>query len=304
MFVFSFGCNAAAVEPELIDIPLKYEIKSRGDGGFFSEIHSIAVDNKSQTLYALHDDPVSISSFYLRDGNRLGIKQLDDKTIFSDATVAACEGRVFILSQRRLWEFDSKEKLQPVKIMPDAFLAKADMIACYPQTGILLLEDAPKTIDALAWNGNSIRMAAPTKSTLSNKTVFPFSSAKAFLADSDGSILLLDPDAGGIRRLTTGKIEQSGISLAGPAGSSQPWKVSSFAVDTAGNIWAVNSSLRSLDVYNPFGDLRRRVEQTTPDGFRFISPQTIAIDRENTLYVLDSGDGRIKAYDISGLLMN
>lgn len=281
---------------EIIDVSLAYEVTARADNSFFSAIYSIAIDEEAQQLYVLHDYPLTLSTYYLRDGNPFGVHTFG-KEIVAPASIIGCSSRVFVLSRRLLWELGNKGDLIPVNTAPDAAQARADIVTCYAPNGLLLIDQEQKKVGALAWNGTMLPIAAPVKDAKGVKTLNPFTKAVDVALTISGSIYILDSAESAVRVITPGGKSRGGFVLSNFDGMSSRANVVSIDTDSFGNTWAANGDLKTLDVYNSFGDIRYRVLQTNNEGFRFIDPTSIVIDSGDRIYILDNGTNTVKVFE-------
>lgn len=289
--------SSGAYSFDYIDVNKDFEITSRADGGFFSSIHSIAIDEDNQELYVLHDYPLMISAYYLRDGNPLWIQELG-KEIVEPASVTGCAGRLFIISQRKLWELTNKKELVPVNTAPDGTQARADILLCYAPNGLLLVNQESKRVEALAWNGMTLPVATPVKDAGGKKTLVPFLKAEDAALTINGDICIADSGQRAIRIITPGKTKYKSFPFASADDSLSRSGIVAIDTDSSGNAWAVNDDDNALDVYGPLGDLRYRVSQTDDNGFRFVNPTDIIIDSADKIYLLDDGTNTIKVFEV------
>lgn len=295
-----FAARVSADTVDLIDIKMDYEITARGDGGFFASIHSISIDEDVQELYVLHDYPVLLSTYTLAEGKPVEMRPLG-KEIVEPASVLGCSGRLFLLSRRKLWELTTKGELISVNTAPDGAQARADIVLCYSPNGLLLINQEEKKVDALAWNGVTLKVAGPVSDKSGKKTLVPFAKAADAALTVNGDIYIIDSSQQAVRIINPGKTNYRSFSFARQEGSNMKMSLEAIDTDSSGNAWAVNGDEKSLDVYGALGDLRYRALQTDENGFRFINPTDIIIDSRDKIYLLDSGTNTVRVFH-SGLM--
>lgn len=295
-------CQSFNQSVELVDIPLLYETDGHPDHGFFSEIHSISMDEKKRVLYVLHDTPAILSSFNGEDGLPLDKRDFAAR-VEPPARAEACAGKIWIIVNRRLMLLGDDNSLVP-PAPGGAELPAADFAECSPTGELLAVDAKKKELFTIPKDGAPRQIDASAldpKKHPSPKKLFASITGVAF--GPLNRLYVLDRDGGVIRSIDYAGRLLSSILLASPSGAHVPWKVSSIAADSADRIWAVNTTENSLDVYDSFGALIYRVRDMPADGggFRFTRPAEILIDNDGRLFLSDTGSAKIAVFDISRL---
>lgn len=129
-----------------------------------------------------------------------------------------------------------------------------------------------------------------------------------YVADTrNGRIVVFDPNGQYLRTIGTMSTNDQTNSIA-PAGTlREPWAV---AVAKDGTIVVADTWNHRVQVFNAQGQLLRafgHYEQVKPgdagslDGFW--GPRDIAVDASNNIYVADTGNKRIRVYDLNGTML-
>ncbi len=280
-------------DPPETTLSTQFEISGYPSSGRFITIRSLAVDDRNDTLYVLHDTPPVISAFSTFNGSSLKQHRLLDD-ISATATITVHDGELIIFTAGTAHTIGADGKLKsPAAAMPSAPVTIAtsylDILWAYDGTSQSLTrfrKGAPEC------SVNFARAKPSSRKIISLASSFP---DKVYAFDSDRrSIHIFDNRCSYEKTVTT--LETA---PAPPAG--QP-PLPLIAIDGRFNIWTINNILASLDSYDTMMGATHRLQRDA-SGFQIIqSPAAIiSAPGRNMLFVLDSQWMSIKAISIAGL---
>jgi len=111
--------------------------------------------------------------------------------------------------------------------------------------------------------------------------------------DPAGKILVADPGFGGIRIYASSGGWQRTLGAGGGA-LREPMRVKAMVVDRLGRIWAIDEAGQRIKAFDPLGNLLADVY------VGLASPADLAIDDQNSIYLLDQGQNRIAVFRVAG----
>jgi len=302
LIVSGISVAACAQQVELIDPPLLYEITGHPRSGLFGRIVSMAIDKANQSLYVLHDEPPLVSSFFLNDGHPLEQVEIKDKVDDARGAVS-CGGRLWLLHAGGLSEITAGGRLaEPgFKVGKDGQLS-GDILECYGGDMLVVADRTRLEISLVPLKEgkasviSGVEIVGPGRPA---KRIF--SSIDDIAFDARGTIYVLDSKRGVVVRIdTAGKVLET-IYCASPMDTILPPKPVSIAVDTELNLWTINDTENTLDVFTTFGNMAYRMESMGDSGFNFIDPGMIVCDDRDKLFLADGGVEVIKVYEAGGL---
>lgn len=281
-----------------------YEIKESPQTGFFQYVISVAADERTEGLYILAGPPDGIEIHHGRDGAFWRRISLAFHAGPKDR-VMPCAGRIWLAADGKLLEIDKKGSASPSKNPPGPLPDRIGEILCDASERIIVTNAAGTEIRRYDKDGNQdLLIGRPQKTGAKQqppknqpppppfkliRSIATDPLSRIFVFDSSCTVFPFDQKARPLPPLPESDFQDNPFPCDSP----------SIAIDTDRNIWFVNSMENSIDAYNSFGALVKRIYANTDFGPRFIQPSSIFIDSRNRLYVTDRASASIKAFDLN-----
>lgn len=286
-------CSA---EPVWLQPALLYEITDYPATGFFQYILSISVNEEKGALYILAGTPDGLSAYHNDNGNPWSQIQMETRLSSGDRA-AACGGRIWVAHGKKLFELTDKGVLSEP---PPAPLPKSiDEIFCDRSGRLLIVDRAGLEIRRYDSKGQLRMLASNPKEVDKKKPGAPvIGSIRDVASDVFGRLFILDPKSRGV--LMTDEKGGPMKVITGDSFSDVhfPYDSPSIAVDSEQNVWLINSIDNTIDAYDFFGSVAKRIESITDSGFRFVKPEKIFIDSDDRLYLIDGGSVSVRVFDL------
>lgn len=292
-------------QPEQFDPTSLYEIKESPSTGFFQYVISASVEENTDSLFVIAGPPDGIEVYYRMDG--LFKRQISlPASVGAKDRVVPCAGRIWFLSGGKLLEIDRKNKAVTPANPPSPLPERIGEILCDSSERLIVTDADGKEIRRYDKKGaqdlqiGGSQIAVVDKQTEKQTPVpMPYKKISYITTDQFGRIFIFDAV-----KCAVFPFDQKARALPSLPKSdfqdvSFPCDSPSFAVDADRNLWFINSLQNSIDGYDSFGTLKKRIYANTDTGPRFITPSRIFIDSKNRLYVIDRASASIKVFDLN-----
>jgi hypothetical protein len=309
--IVAFGVSARAQEAQEMAIPLLYEVRGFQDG-VFQDVRGADIDNARAWIGVLEGAPLRIDWF--RPDNGYPVKQVPvpsresacaegkecPEAIPPESARAfgACRGGLVTAvgpMLYRLHDDGAASDTLRVDIGTDEKSPWALKILCDSRNRVWLLLGKPNRLFLVDAAGKTLVDIIPN--TGKDRKKDRVSSVVDIAAARNGEILVADTAAGDVKRFSAdGKYIGVAVSSDRSTfrGLSRPALV---ATDSRYNVWVYDAADRLLKVYDPVGFFKFWIPDASSDGFRYVQPVWMTIDRDDHLLILDRSSRTLRAFD-------
>lgn len=309
----SAASRALAEEPQ--ELTLQSLFEARGYNGSFHDVRGAAADDRHGWVGVLEGGPLRIDWFKPDSGFEVRQDQLPDPAkcakddtacldtspATDSASLAVCRNNLIVASGLNLYLLTPEGEKAERRTAPLETTEKnvwVKKILCDSKNRLWVLFGNPNRLVQLDGDKITADIARPEKPKLRTSEV---NSLDDVTFDRDGSLLLADATAGNVKRFSPdGK--SMGIALQSdrmnPRGLSKP---SLLAVDPHNDLWVYDADDHMLKVYDSVGFYKYWVSETTHEGFIFMQPVWMAVDRSGHLLIIDRASRTLRGFDASNV---